>query len=124
MTKIAKGCEIYVICDWNHKATVSVQRLLVTSFGKVRGTALTTDGLNAKCFFNPMQVGKTIFAVADVADVQTLAMQIATEQKANWIKHYADRSMGYADSNSPGYHEAITKSCLNVMAEQPSVVYR
>lgn len=124
MTRITKGTEVYLILDWDHKATVSVRRMTVTSFGKQRGTAVYTEGgATLKMFIEPELVGNRLFAVADVADIDLLAQDMAAAQKARWIKHFRDTQHGYLDA-ADSYHAAMKRRCEAVMAATPTVVSR
>jgi hypothetical protein len=124
-TKIEKGAEVWMLLDWNHRATVSVRRLTVQSFGKEQGTATYSEGNKfLKCRIYPSDVGKSLFHVADVDDIDTFALAMAVQNKAKRLTHYVDKAHWYCESSSKGYHESMKKDCEAVIAEAPAIIYR
>lgn len=124
MTPIKKGTEVFLISDWDHKATVVVYRMTVTSFGAQRGTAVYREnGKTLKMFIFPEMVGNRLFAVADVADIDALALGMAIAQKARWVEHFSSKQQHYHDA-CDAYHRAMKKDCDQVLAAAPTVIYK
>lgn len=115
-----KGTEVWMITDYDHKATVYVTRLVITSIGKKQGTAIhTKDGKNIMCrLYAPYQ---SIYPVADIADINEFALALAVEQKERWRQHYVRAAEWYQEGASPGYHESMKKDCQTLLDRQPSV---
>lgn len=123
MSTIKKGTEVYLINDYDHKAAVIVRRMTVKSFGKVRGTASHMEGGKMlETFIDPKMIGQTIFVVADVADINVFALEMAKTQKARRIAHYRDTQQWYLDANTQ-YHASMKRDCEAVIAATPSVIF-
>lgn len=122
-TKIKKGVEVWSICGYDRKATVSIARLTIQSFGKTQGTATKKQsGKFIKCrLYAPYD---SLYPVADVVDVEALALQLAREYKEQNIAHYRNTQHVYADTTTPHYHESMRRDCEAVMAATPSFIYR
>lgn len=126
MTKIKKGTPVYLIRSWDDKATVYVQTLIVDSFGKRQGTAHSIEnGQMLKVHIRPDQIGQTLFAVADVEDLQTLAHQKAVDLRQSTmdrLQYILYRTTHYSDDHP--YIKAIKKDLAEVTAAEPKAIFR
>lgn len=131
-TPIKKGTEVWYISEWNSRATILVRRLVVTSWGKEQGTAVSHENgkpVRHRLYTNPKQpfnhLGR-IIPVSDLPDPEKEAMRRAVIMKAKNIKHYSDLAHHHSNDKSirDGYFEWIKSECEKVMAEEPTVIYR
>lgn len=125
MTQLKKGCDAWLITDYNHGATIAVRKLRIESFGKKQGTATYIEnGMNLQCQLYADQLGKTLFHANDVADIETFALDMARQQKARWIQHYVERAHDYCDGGANDhYHFGMKKKCQAVIDEAPNAIY-
>lgn len=124
-TKLKKGTEVWWFNDWNHGATVSIRRVIITSLGKIQGTAVHYENGNAiEHRIYADSTVKNMVPVADMPDPTNEALRRAAEQKAKWIQHYVACAHAYADTTTPHYHEGMRRECQALIDEQPSVIFK
>lgn len=121
-----KGDVVWSITDWNHKATVSVNKLTIKSWGKVQGTASLVE--NGKMINSQIYVkwADHLFLASDVENIEEFALEIAKQIKAKHIKHCLECvHWAYArNESSDGYYKAIKEKCQAIMDEEPKVILR
>lgn len=122
-TKIKKGTEIYIFHDHDHSHTCSVTRMVVTSMGKVQGTAVYIEnGKNVESRLYARDIGIRIVAVADVDDIHAEAQRRAEAVKAEWTNHYRDRAYHNQDA-ADGYHKAMTERARVQLDQTPNYIF-
>lgn len=123
MTKIKKGVEIYQFVDYNQSHTCGVRKMLVSSFGKVQGTAVSIeDGKPVQYRLYVRDEGTNLVPVVDVPDVHAEALRRANEIKEYWTSHYRNRAQQFLDA-SDGYHINMTKNARIQIEQEPTVKF-
>lgn len=112
--KITKGTNVFLLESWDDKGTFSVELYSVLSWGAKRATLLNMDGTNRKHELRTAQVNATpsgtwVFPVAELADVEAKALELAAQFLEEKRAHYARCLAGPAEHGyqDPGYQRAI-----------------
>lgn len=122
-TKIEKGSEIYEIGTYDHSHKSYVRKMVVTSFGKKQGTAVSSvNGKQVEFRLYAKDEGITLFHVNDIADVAAFALEKAVAHKKAVTAHYALRSYLEQDA-SDLYHKNITALARVQIEQTPEVFF-
>lgn len=121
-----KGDVVWSIFSWDDKTTVMVKKLTIQSFGKVQGTASSLkDGKMTKHLILANQANH-LHHIADVANIEEFAFEIAKKQKAQNIQHYVDchhYSFFRNDQDNNNYDKVMKNKCQELLDAEPKVIF-
>ena len=123
-----KGDVVWRIAGWDSKATVSVKKLTIQSWGKRQGTATSVD--NGEFVRSQFYVNQAddLYLASEVEDINAFALEVAKNYKAKniqWCANAAHHHYVGAGSNAfDSYFISIKKQCEEVIIEEPTVLFK